>query len=542
MGSVPTPTPIPSFKVLRDTLPNDVTLPPFMVSTPRGFLPRVDPPATLPPEFAPLESLLQRMPIKTISGSPGLLATSSLKAAVDGTDGHDKLPDLTESVDKYKENLVMVNALYRDYSFLASAYLLEPCHERFVAAQKEGKDKDQVYGLGRDVLPKEIARPIVRCAEILDFKPFMEYAGSYALYNYRLENPTLGLDYSNLRLIRAFEHGLDPTSSEAGFVLVHIEMVKHTGPLVAGATAAIEACSHDNGATNKESLSTEERSKLNDGLTQMLDALRTINSKMETMWARSKPASYTSFRTFIFGITSQSMFPRGVLYEGVFDSTALPPPSSSSSPQCTDAENLSSLSDPEERTRGTRLQFRGESGANDSIVPLCDNLLSIPMPSTPLTQILKDFRSYRPSNHRQFLEYVKATSQALNLRELALALSPSASSPDAATQQEVAKTRTLWLLLLDQVREFRWRHWCFAREYIIKRTAHPTATGGSPIVTWLPNQLAAVLAEMENVYGAAGRGGLGKDVEQVMDLAARQKVMLEKEVQKYCQERGVTRE
>jgi hypothetical protein len=33
------------------------------------------------------------------------------------------------------------------------------------------------------------------------------------------------------------------------------------------------------------------------------------------------------------------------------------------------------------------------------------------------------------------------------------------------------------------VRSFRWRHWLFAREYIIRRTAHPTATGGSPIVT-----------------------------------------------------------
>jgi hypothetical protein len=55
------------------------------------------------------------------------------------------------------------------------------------------------------------------------FKPFMEYAGSYALFNYRLEDPNAGLEYSNLRLIRAFEHGLDHTSSEAGFVLVHVD-------------------------------------------------------------------------------------------------------------------------------------------------------------------------------------------------------------------------------------------------------------------------------------------------------------------------------
>lgn len=40
------------------------------------------------------------------------------------------------------------------------------------------------------------------------------------------------------------------------------------------------------------------------------------------------------------------------------------------------------------------------------------------------------------------------------------------------------------------------------QEYILKRMQHPMATGGSPIVTWLSNQLQAVLQEMETVYGA----------------------------------------
>lgn len=43
-------------------------------------------------------------------------------------------------------------------------------------------------------------------------------------------------------------------------------------------------------------------------------------------------------------------------------------------------------------------------------------------------------------------------------------------------------TAELWLRLADQVREFRWRHWCFTREYVLKETKYPTATGGSPIV------------------------------------------------------------
>lgn len=53
------------------------------------------------------------------------------------------------------------------------------------------------------------------------------------------------------------------------------------------------------------------------------------------MWKKSKPNDYNSFRTFIFGITKQSMFPHGVVYEGVSEEV---------------------------------MSFRGESGANDSMV------------------------------------------------------------------------------------------------------------------------------------------------------------------------------
>lgn len=57
MGSV---TPSLTFDVLGDTKPNDPTLPAFMVSTTRGFLPRAEPIVELPAEFDILESILTR--------------------------------------------------------------------------------------------------------------------------------------------------------------------------------------------------------------------------------------------------------------------------------------------------------------------------------------------------------------------------------------------------------------------------------------------------------------------------------------------------
>lgn len=451
------------FPVLKDTRPDDHSIPAFMVSTTRGFLPRQEPVIELPSEFAAVESLLQRMPVKTLSGEPGLLADFTFGDTV-----LKELPDLTEEVEKYRDDLVVMNALYRDYSFLASAYLLEPCHERFL--------KGEPYGLGRQSLPRSIALPIVKVADIVGFKPFMEYAGSYALFNYRLEVPEKGLEYDNLRLIRAFEHGLDPTSSEAGFVLVHIAMVKESGALVKGTVDMIQGSI------------ARDREMFDDGLRTLVGALRNVNAVMNTMWNRSKPAGYTTFRTFIFGITSQSMFPNGVVYEGVSEEP---------------------------------MSFRGESGANDSMIPLCDNLLQIQMPETPLTDILKDFRQYRPGNHREFLEAVRNSAEQSELKNFAIGDSVSAA---------------LYLQALDQVRDFRWRHWCFTREYILKQTKHPTATGGSPIVTWLPNQLQAVLAQMVDT---AGYCSSINGVSDIMENANHQRETLKKEVSKYCGERGV---
>lgn len=132
------------------------------------------------------------------------------------------------------------------------------------------------------------------------------------------------------------------------------------------------------------------------------------------------------------------MFPDGVVYEGVSDAP---------------------------------VTYRGESGANDSMIPLGDNLLQISelMPENPLTDVLRDFRSYRPTNHREFLEYVQAKAMLVGVKEYAM---------------KDANSAAVYLSNIDQIRAFRHRHWNFTKEYILKHTSHPVATGGSPIVTW----------------------------------------------------------
>ncbi|KAL2798574.1 hypothetical protein BJX66DRAFT_35123 [Aspergillus keveii] len=466
------------------TLPHSID--PFTITTSTGFLPYLTSPTTLPDVFKPLMSLLERLPVVKHDGTPGLLATYELGPAV-----LKELPDLTDEVDKLvtadgKLNLYTIMAVFRDYSFLASSYLLEPCWKNWC------ENSDGGYGLGRDVLPKSVAGPLYRAGQILNIPPFMSYAASYALFNYTLDDPSKGLVYSNLRLVRAFERGLDPRSSEAGFILTHIDMVKDTSGLITGVLQVIDTLQQGG-----------SRSTVNDGFREILASMEKIEAGMEDMWANSKPSDYLSFRVFIFGITSQSMFPKGVIYDGVEGNNPL--------------------------------YFRGESGANDSIIPLLDHLLEIPMPKTPLTEILHEFRAYRPLPHREFLAHIRTKAEELGVRSFAV---------------QDTETTILFLRTLNHVRSFRWRHWLFAREYIIRRTPHPTATGGSPIVTWLPNQLSAVMDMMITMYEAVlapckAQGIHGYDgacqklVEPMMEMVRDQKEKLAKEVEKWCKERGV---
>jgi indoleamine 2,3-dioxygenase len=183
------------------------------------------------------------------------------------------------------------------------------------------------------------------------------------------------------------------------------------------------------------------------------------------------------------------MFPNGVVYEGVSEEPTF---------------------------------YRGESGANDSIIPSADNFLQLTsmMPNNQLTEILRDFRSYRPANHNEWLAWLEKEANSLRVRDYCL-MDDSSS--------------VLYLGLLDQVREFRNRHWSFTKEYIIKYTQHPVATGGSPIVTWLPNQLGVVLTAMTDVGAKLNLTKMGQQDRifaiELMKRAETQNRILKREVE-----------
>ena len=197
------------------------------------------------------------MPVTRMDGKPGLLFHGQLAAAVQA-----ELPEYSAAA-VAKADQRLLAALYRDYTFLTSAYLLEPCDIEY---RRSGN-----YGLGRDRLPANIARPLKAVSDRLQARPFMEYAMTYALYNWKRRDLRRGLDYDNLELIRTLHGG----PAEHGFILVHVAMVAHTGDLVRNTERALAAAAAKDTAT------------LLGTLKEFHANLNVINQVMETMWARS---------------------------------------------------------------------------------------------------------------------------------------------------------------------------------------------------------------------------------------------------------------
>ncbi|KAM0788095.1 hypothetical protein ACM66B_001264 [Microbotryomycetes sp. NB124-2] len=467
----------PPPELVEDFAPSERhKLPIFTVSKERGFLPRVDPQTELPAAFAPLDNLLNRMTIVQRDGSRGLLALGqfgdAVKAELAPADLVKKVEQVIESGDRR-----LVSALFRDYGFASSAYLLEPVDLAFRATGH--------YSVGRDLLPECLAKPMKLLADATGSKPYLDYV-SYALQNYRRLDPQSSADTvgnpehwapENLALHRAFEN---PHGSEAGFILVHVAMVAYTGQVITHTEAVLKAANE------------RDRKGFRLAMSSLLDVFRKINRAMDTMWGWSRPIDYLSFRTFIFGLAPKkgnSMFPNGVIYEGVSEETQ---------------------------------HFRGESGSQDNIIPVADNLLQITrsLPDNELTRTLREFRHYRPSSQRVYVDNLEARATEAHVADFA-----------KADKESLA----YYILMLDQVREFRDRHWRFVKNYIVKYSDYSVATGGSPILHYLPSNLRTVLNVMADSFTLLPNSSelspdLAAQIDVVRGRAETQLRVLEREV------------
>ena len=395
----------------------------FEVNHINGFLPKKSPLAVLPEKYNELQVLIDEMPIKKADGTEGLLSRrGDIEKAVSN------LSNLKHLVVE-EEDVFLIQALFRAYSFLTSAYLLAPAHFNYIDTKK--------YGKAHTVLPSQIAEPFVIVSKKLDVYPFIDYHYSYSLGNYVKIDKSKGYEWENLAMAAKFS-GMD---DERGFIMLHVDINQHSPELVGSIL---------------DYLKSDEDKSVNLSLSKCLSAMKKINERRQIMWQASRWKHYNDFRVFIMGIKgNDEIFGDGVIYEGVSDKP---------------------------------VQYRGQTGAQDNIIPTADIFTGVIgyYPTNDLTKYLLDLRSYRPKCIQNFLSDIKSEMGDNRLF-------------NNLKESKNEKGFCLLLQILDEIYYFRNGHWQFVQKYIMANTKYAKATGGTPIISWIPNQITAVLNYMSDV-------------------------------------------
>ena len=278
-------------------------------------------------------------------------------------------------------------------------------------------------------IPSVLANPWVKAANNQGRPPILSYA-SYCLDNWFLIDPDESISLENVGLINNFLGGVD----EDWFVTIHVCIEN-------AAADAMAACAE---IAMLETDSPENKSI--ELLNRIVRSMKKVNEIFARMPEKCDPyIYYHRVRPFIFGTKDNPDLKNGLIYKGEFDNQ----------PQF----------------------FRGETGAQSSIIPSLDGALQITHTKDHLRHYLNEMRDYMPPKHREFMEVLEKNSQVKKIIK------------------ESAKLTSLYNDCLEEIRAFRAMHLEYAGTYIFKQAQikNPfgrggstiTGTGGTPFMAYL---------------------------------------------------------
>jgi indoleamine 2,3-dioxygenase len=280
-------------------------------------------------------------------------------------------------------------------------------------------------------IPACLAVPWHQLARMLGRPPVLSYA-SYALDNWRRLDPARAIELCNIALLQNFLGGQD----EEWFVVIHVAIEAKAGSALVAIPTAQEAVLND------------QPEVVETGLAAIARALGAMHVILRCMPERCDPYIYfRRVRPYIHGWANHPNFPSGMIYEGVED------------------------------YGGVGQHFRGETGAQSSIIPALDAVLGIAHAEDLLHRYLKEMRDYMPPKHRAFIEAVEA--------------GPSVRNYVLRYREARPCLRDAYNAAVDGIELFRSTHLEYARNYIVKqsqggkRNPADVGTGGTPFVPYL---------------------------------------------------------
>jgi indoleamine 2,3-dioxygenase len=259
-------------------------------------------------------------------------------------------------------------------------------------------------------VPANLAIPLYRACQLLRRPPILSYDG-YALCNWKRFRKNGPIALGNIDTIQNFVHLYD----EHWFILVHVE-IEAIAARILDAIARVETA-----------LANGDRGSIDPALSDIAAAIRDQVGVLRRIPEHMDPALYyRTFRPYI-------RFFENVSYEGI-----------------------------EPRAGTLSMNFRGETGAQSSIMPTLVAFMKIPHQPSMLTDHLAEMRNYMPFEHRVLIERVEAMPAIRGL---------ASKEPFNA--------------VLEAIADFRSIHYGWAQEYINRWTADPRGTGGTPYMQWL---------------------------------------------------------
>ena len=262
-------------------------------------------------------------------------------------------------------------------------------------------------------LPENLAVPLCKACTLLGRPPILSYDG-YALYNWKRFDPDAPIALGNIDTLQNFVHLYD----EHWFILVHVEIEAIAARIFAA--IARSARHADLSAVAPPGAKADE---ITGALREIAGALQDQIAVLRRLPEKMDPALYhRTFRPYI-------RFFENVVYEGVSEAP---------------------------------MNFRGETGAQSSIMPSLVAFMKIPHRPSALTNHLAEMRRFMPARHRQVIAEIAAMAP---VRDIA--------APDAFND------------VLEAIATFRETHYKWAQEYINRWTEDPRGTGGTPYMSWL---------------------------------------------------------
>jgi indoleamine 2,3-dioxygenase len=290
-----------------------------------------------------------------------------------------------------------------------------------------------VWGSSQHVtqIPATLAVPWHLVATHLHRPPILSYA-SYALHNFRRLDPNGPVAIGNIVLIQNFLGGID----EEWFILIHVD-------IEAKAAGALNSILPAQDAVTKGDDET-----LIVHLSHIAHSLTAMCNTLDLMPKNCDPYIYfTRVRPYIHGWKNNPSLPSGMRYEGVSEYQNLPQ------------------------------TFRGETGAQSSIIPALDAALTVAHEDDPLKRYLMEMRDYMPKADREFIQRIES--------------GPSVRNYVLTRYQHVPELREKYNNAIDLIERFRSTHLTYAEQYIHQQSqrslSNPSAvgTGGTPFMTYL---------------------------------------------------------